>query len=568
MNFQYSWINQHKLGEANMTIKKKLLLNLLLAIGLSIVMISFIIYRMLMVQASNQDQVQVLLTVQSLQSETAALKQSLSNFSFSPTEGNRQDALTRMEKTSHYFTQTKSLLQQEDSKIVLDKALEKFTALEREANKALDEKNSAEVKRQSLRSEGVLNDLHLLNIQVNENYDFLKKDLENQIQFIILAAIIGSILLVVVAGGIGIRLTSSITKPLRLIAVNAQEIAKGNLMIEKVPYKHKDELGTLNESFDMMAGQLTSLLQKVNMASKEVEEFAGEIEQENIALTEISNQVAVSTDELSAGAQTVSEDLQQSVELIDEMDKEIMLNLDHTQESSSYSKEAVEAISEGRKAIEGQKVLITENKEASSSIKAATDQFAGYAAKIQDMAQTVSAIADQTNLLALNAAIEAARAGEAGKGFAVVASEVRKLAEESNRATTQIFDMVNLLKTGLDEIGEAVNKGGAIAEDQMESMNLTMSAFVNIESKVSGISEKITHLVKGMEASKELGARVLHNVESISAVVEETAAGSEEISASTTEQLSAFGNLSKKVTDLRKLTNELNESVSVFKFNR
>lgn len=551
-----------------MTIKKKLLLNLLLAIGLSIVMISFIIYRMLMVQASNQDYVQVLLTVQNLQAETSATKQSLSNFSFNPTEANKQDALVKMEKTSQTFAKAKEVIQQENSKVVLDKALGKFTALESEAKKALEEKVSAEVKRQSLRSEGILNDLHLLNIQVNEYYDFLQEDLKNQIQFIILAAIIGSILLVVVAGGIGIRLTSSITRPLKKIAFNAQEIAKGNLMIEKVPYKHKDELGTLNESFDLMAVQLTSLLRKVNMASREVEEFAGGIEQENIALTEISNQVAVSTDELSAGAQTVSEDLQQSVELIDDMDKEIMLNLDHTQESSSYSKEAVEAISEGRKAIEGQRVLITENKEASSSIQAATDQFAGYAAKIQDMAQTVSAIADQTNLLALNAAIEAARAGEAGKGFAVVASEVRKLAEESNRATTQIFDMVNLLKTGLDEIGEAVNKGGAIAEEQMESMNLTMSAFENIELKVSGISEKVTHLVKGMEASKELGARVLHNVESISAVVEETAAGSEEISASTTEQLSAFGNLSKKVTDLRKLTNELNESVSVFKFDR
>ncbi|WP_226085709.1 methyl-accepting chemotaxis protein [Mesobacillus sp. S13] len=551
-----------------MTIKKKLLLNLLLAIGLSIVMISFIIYRMLMVQASNQDYVQVLLTVQNLQAETSATKQSLSNFSFNPTEANKQDALVKMEKTSQTFAKAKEVMQQDNSKVVLDKALGKFTALESEAKKALEEKVSAEVKRQSLRSEGILNDLHLLNIQVNEYYDFLQEDLKNQIQFIILAAIIGSILLVVVAGGIGIRLTSSITRPLKKIALNAQEIAKGNLMIEKVPYKHEDELGTLNESFDLMAVQLTSLLRKVNMASREVEEFAGGIEQENIALTEISNQVAVSTDELSAGAQTVSEDLQQSVELIDDMDKEIMLNLDHTQESSSYSKEAVDAISEGRKAIEGQKVLITENKEASSSIQAATDQFAGYAAKIQDMAQTVSAIADQTNLLALNAAIEAARAGDAGKGFAVVASEVRKLAEESNRATTQIFDMVNLLKTGLDEIGEAVNKGGEIAEEQMESMNLTMSAFENIELKVSGISEKVTHLVKGMEASKELGARVLHNVESISAVVEETAAGSEEISASTTEQLSAFGNLSKKVTDLRKLTNELNESVSVFKFDR
>ncbi|ESU31175.1 hypothetical protein G3A_18085 [Bacillus sp. 17376] len=551
-----------------MTIKKKLLLNLLLAIGLSIVMISFIIYRMLMVQASNQDYVQVLLTVQNLQSETSATKQSLSNFSFNPTEGNRQDALTKMEKTSQIFTQAKGLIQQEDSQKVLSKAHEKFTALESEANKALDEKNSAEVKRQSLRSEGVLNDLHLLNIQVNEYYDFLQEDLKNQIQFIILSAIIGSILLVVVAGGIGIRLTSTITKPLKQIAINAQEIAKGNLMIEKVPYKHKDELGTLNESFDQMAAQLTSLLQKVNLASREVEHFAEEIEQENIALTEISNQVAVSTDELSAGAQTVSEDLQQSVELIDDMDKEIMLNLDHTQESSSYSREAVEAIGEGRKAIEGQKALITENKKASHSIRSATDQFVGYAAKIEDMAASVSAIAAQTNLLALNAAIEAARAGEAGKGFAVVAAEVRKLAEESNTATTQIFDMVNLLKSGLDEIGVAVNKGGAIADEQMESMNLTMSAFENIESRVTGISEKVTQLVKGMEASKELGARVLHNVESISAVVEETAAGSEEISASTTEQLSAFGNLSKKVTDLRKLTNELNDSVSIFKFDR
>jgi methyl-accepting chemotaxis protein len=549
-----------------MSIKKKLLLNLLMAIGLSIVMISFIIYRMLMVQASNQDYVEVLLTVQSLQAETSATKQSLSNFSFNPTDGNKQEAISKMKNTGDIFNKANVLITQNESKQVLKKAYDKFTVLQSEASNALEEKAAPEVKRQSLRSDGVLNDLHLLNILANDHYEFLKSDLKEKIQFIILSAIVGSILLVVIAGGIGLMLTNSITKPLKKIAMNAQEISTGNLMIEKIPYKHKDELGALNDSFDQMAAQLTSLLQKVSSTSREVEGFAAEIERENSSLTEISNQVAVSTDELSAGAQTVSEDLQQSVQLIDDMDQEIMLNLEHSQISSAFSREAVAAIGAGRKAIEGQKNLISENKQASQSIQIATDQFVSYAAKIEDMATSVSAIAAQTNLLALNAAIEAARAGEAGKGFAVVAQEVKKLAAESTTATTQIFDMVNLLKNGLSDIARAVHKGGEIADEQLESMEITMEYFVNIDAKVAGISTRIGQLVQGMEASKKLGAKVLHNVESISAVVEETAAGSEEISASTTEQLSAFGILSGKVTDLRKLTNDLNESVSVFKF--
>ncbi|WP_210365780.1 methyl-accepting chemotaxis protein [Bacillus sp. REN3] len=551
-----------------MSIKNKILLNLLLAIGLSIAMISFIIYRMLMVQASNQDYVQVLLTVQNLQAETSSAKQSLSNFSFNPTDGNKQEAINRLDKTAELFKKADSLIKEGESREVLKKAAEKFSALQSESKSGLEEKDSPEVKRQSIRSDGILNDLHLLNIQADEHYDFLQQDLRDKIQFIILFAAIGSIILVAVAGGIGYRLTSSITGPLKRIAENAQEIARGNLIIEKVPYKHKDELGDLNDSFDMMAAQLTGLLQKVNMASAQVEGFAEQIEGENIALTEISNQVAVSTDELSAGAQTVSEDLQQSVQLIDDMDKEIMMNLEHSQQSSSYSKEAVAAISEGRKVIEGQKALITENKNASFSIQSATDKFVSYAAEIENMASSVSAIAAQTNLLALNAAIEAARAGEAGKGFAVVAQEVRKLAEESTAATSQIFEMVNLLKGGLGDIENAVQKGGTIADEQMDSMDKTMAAFEHIETTVGGISGRIIQLVQGMESTKELGAKVLNNVESISAVVEETAAGSEEISASTTEQLSAFENLSRKVTDLRKLTNEMNETVSVFKFER
>ncbi len=57
----------------------------------------------------------------------------------------------------------------------------------------------------------------------------------------------------------------------------------------------------------------------------------------------------------------------------------------------------------------------------------------------------------------------------------------------------------------------------------------------------------------------------MQNVESISAVVEQSAAGSEEIAASMAEQLTAFEKMVEKVTKLRQLTDELHEVMVKFR---
>ncbi|MRX52701.1 HAMP domain-containing protein [Bacillus idriensis] len=548
-----------------MSLKKKLLLNSLSIIIMATLMIGFIIVNMLSIQSSNQNEVPVLLNIEKLQGELTVTKQSLNNFAFSLTDAQKEETFQALQRNEKLLEELNQIVKDKNTKQALQKASNKFTALKEETGQALNEKNQAEAKRQSVRVDGVSNDVHLMNIYANERYEMLQENLKKQIEFVILSAIIGTILLISLSSYIVIRMTNAITKPLKGLSHQANEIANGNLAVNMITYKGKDEIAALNDSFTAMTHQLKGLLFSIDSVSKEVEGFAKDLEGENRTLTEISNQVAVSTDELSAGSQSISSDLQDAVTLIERMDFDFSENVNRSEQSVQYGKETVNAIASGQNAIKAQRLLITENMNTTRQIEESTKTFIGYMTKIEDMAKVVSNIANQTNLLALNAAIEAARAGEAGKGFAVVAAEVRKLAEESTGATSQIFEMVSLIQSGIASISESVVNGVSIAQKQQNGMDHTTSAFEDIDLKVKGITSELNELKTGMLNSKDLGEQVLQNVESISAVVEETAAGSEQISASTTEQLLAFEKMVEKVVELRQLTDDLNQTLSKFK---
>ncbi|UCV20401.1 methyl-accepting chemotaxis protein [Ferribacterium limneticum] len=317
-----------------------------------------------------------------------------------------------------------------------------------------------------------------------------------------------SLALLVILSLVGWQVGSSVLRQLGGEPATAagimQRVADGDLTasVNSAP------AGSMLHALSAMVGSLRQLVSEINSDANRLVSSAESIAK---ASDEVARSAEQQSDATSAMAAAI-EELTVSSSHISESARETALDSTQAVELSS---QGTERVNQATQAIEQIAGTVSD---ASGRIKALEER----ARQVSSIANVIKDIAGQTNLLALNAAIEAARAGEQGRGFAVVADEVRKLAERTSLATTEIEQMIVGIQS--DTVGAVEAMDTALPEVQA-GVELAGSASESLRAIEEGARRTLTRIGDVADATREQSSAstsIAQRVEQIANMVEAT----------------------------------------------
>lgn len=357
-----------------------------------------------------------------------------------------------------------------------------------------------------------------------------------------------------------ILIIRSIVQPLTDATLTSQKIAAGDLDVTINP-QGKDEITILETSLAQMVENLrksftethekeTEALRQADAATQAAHEAQVAVAQANHATQEmtaaavqlesavnemktVTTQIAANTDGLRTGADdqlSRFNEITAAMEQLSASVLEIARGASIAAEKSEASRLRVE---DGAQIARQTGDAMTNLSELTKTLHHNMSELGDQSTSIGRIMSVINDIADQTNLLALNAAIEAARAGEAGRGFAVVADEVRKLAENTMNATSEVHSSVTSMQR--------------LADQNIQGMNNAIEAIANVTS--------LSHETLDILAEAQGG------VQDASAEVQSIAAAVEEQSAASSEALQHINDVNAITQDNYALTQAVNDEL-------
>ncbi|CAH1197016.1 Methyl-accepting chemotaxis protein 4 [Paenibacillus allorhizoplanae] len=359
-------------------------------------------------------------------------------------------------------------------------------------------------------------------------------------------------------------LEKALTEPIDNVTRVAMNIAKGDFT-QTVDASSKDALGDMGRSFNAMIVKLKELLNETASISKHVADSSRDIYHKNEGINTMIVEATGSVTSLAEGANEISSGVFKSFSVVKEIETKITDYVDSTHEMNNRCGQTLDLVKKGMRAVESQSESVSHIVLATSNVSGTIDDLVKEAAGISSITRTISEIAEQTNLLSLNASIEAARAGEHGRGFSVVAQEVRKLAEESSKSAKSVFHMVHNIENSIKMAQKNIQINEEIARRQTESIEATEKIFGEMVESIQFITQRMSEFTG--ESQKMLNAAqfITGTMENISAITQQSAAGTEQVSTSMVQQTRSVKAVVIQSEQMLRMVTQLQRTIQIFK---
>ena len=312
----------------------------------------------------------------------------------------------------------------------------------------------------------------------------------------------------IVTGLVIVLVNRGLTRSISNIQRETELLGSGDLTI------HYDDSG--RDELSQVAGKLNATVASLHGSMTDIRSAADTTAHQSETLAALSEETLASMEEVSASMERILHLMESNASSLEDTNtsiQEIAEGAQSSAEAATSGAEGAAQVSEKAESSSGELIKALQDiKNAEDFSAQSIERLRGLEKSVDSIAGFVSiitSIADQTNLLALNAAIEAARAGEAGRGFAVVAEEVRKLAEESAQAASQVNELISGLQEHSKDSIAATERTGSLLG---ETTKKTLETQGKLKDALSALN------------------KLAESVQSVAAVSEEQAASSAEIS--------------------------------------
>ncbi|MCB1953342.1 MAG: methyl-accepting chemotaxis protein, partial [Rhodocyclaceae bacterium] len=283
--------------------------------------------------------------------------------------------------------------------------------------------------------------------------------------------------------------------------------------------------GDLSQRVQLGGGPVGACAERFNELIGSFQGIVGKVIFDADRVAEAADKLSVHAGKVAEGSRTQRIESETMVQSIEEMTAGVNAVAEHAGQTAQNAQQARELSMEGGR-------IVSEASNEIERIAKSVEQSAQVIAALGERSEAISGIvkvireiADQTNLLALNAAIEAARAGEQGRGFAVVADEVRKLAERTSTATTEISAMIEAIQVETRTAIGSIKAGSDQARSGAELARQAADSLDKINRGATETMEKIDAIAVAITQQSRVADGVVSNVREIMVMVERNTEG-------------------------------------------